>query len=306
MAVRRSGHGRRTAAALPSWDQYAVSWTALHGGIDPRRARPSVERWLRLGYRLAKVCTRLRLRPGTVTGLGLIACLLVPVIAGWSALWTLLAAALVAFAAVTDTVDGAVAVMTSHATRLGYVYDSVVDRIGEACWLLAMWRIGVPAWVLVLAGAMSWLHEYTRARANAAGMTEIGAATLGERPTRVILTVVGLGLAGLFGLGSRDLPAGVVTFAAAVWVVLSVIGFLQLFASIHRALAGRSWPTWQAAPAAGPVVSIPPVVSAGSDAFGTEDDDELAGYTGLPASSAVYSSRSARGAHSAPPETDDD
>ncbi|HEY2795993.1 MAG TPA: CDP-alcohol phosphatidyltransferase family protein [Micromonosporaceae bacterium] len=224
-----------------TWDQYATAWTALHGGIDPRRSRPSVERWLRLGYWLAKICARLRLKPSAITAIGLVACLFVPIGTGHGNGGALLAALLVVVAAITDTVDGALAVMTERATRLGYVYDSVVDRIGEACWLLAMWRIGVHGWIVVLAGALSWLHEYTRSRANAAGMTEIGASTLGERPTRVILAVLAFGLAGLTGAGSRSLPSGIVTFIATVWIVLGVIGFLQLFANIHRALAGRPW-----------------------------------------------------------------
>ncbi|HEY1487110.1 MAG TPA: CDP-alcohol phosphatidyltransferase family protein [Micromonosporaceae bacterium] len=278
--ARRGSRARRTTP-LPNWDQYATSWTALHGGIDPRRARRSVERWLRFGYVIARLCARIHIKPGAVTALGLMACLLVPVFAGRSTGGTLLAAALVAFAAVTDTVDGALAVLTGHATRLGYVYDSVVDRIGEACWLLGMWRIGVHGWVVVLAGSLSWLHEYARSRANAAGMTEIGAATLGERPTRVIVSVFGFALAGLLGLGSPDLPAGVVAFAALAWILLGLIGFLQLFAGIHRALAGRAWQPARRPESvrvdAEPMVTIPPVVT--------------------PASATIYTSQFAHGRH---------
>jgi CDP-diacylglycerol--glycerol-3-phosphate 3-phosphatidyltransferase len=251
----------------------------------------------------------MRVKPGLVTACGLLACLLVPAFAGRGTWWSLLAAGLVAFAAVTDTVDGALAVLTAHTTRLGYVYDSVVDRIGEACWLFAMWRIGVHAWLVVAAGALSWLHEYTRARANAAGMAEIGASTLGERPTRVMLAVLGFGLAGLAGLGNNDLPAGIVTFAATVWVVLGVIGFLQLFASIHRALAGRGWPTWRPAGAAGspPVTPVPvsPATASPIAAMHEVDGDaEVARFASMPATSAVYTSRLARGQHVAPDADD--
>jgi phosphatidylglycerophosphate synthase len=293
MAGRRVPRGGSSAAPTLNWDQYAASWTALHGGIDPRRARRSVERWLRLGYQIAKVCARLRITPGAVTTVGLLACLAVPVIVGRGRWWLLLAAGLVLVAAVTDTVDGALAVVTGRATRLGYVYDSVVDRIGEACWLLAMWRIGVDGWIVVLAGALSWLHEYTRARANAAGMTDIGAATLGERPTRVLLAIIAFGAGGLLGLGSADLPAGFVTFVAAVWIVLAVLGFAQLFGSMHRALVGRNWPGWQ--PAAGRPAAPPPVVDGASDRYADQDfDDEFAHYAALPASTAIYTSRAAQ------------
>jgi phosphatidylglycerophosphate synthase len=293
MAGRRLPRGGRAVAApVPDWDQYAASWTSLHGGIDPRQARPSVERWLRLGYRIAKICARLRVKPGMVTALGLVACLIVPMVAGRGRWWTLLAAGLVVIAAVTDTADGALAVLTAHTTRLGYVYDSVVDRIGEVCWLLAMWRIGVHGWIVVIAGGLSWLHEYTRARANAAGMTDIGAATLGERPTRVVLAVIAFGGGGLLWLANADLPSGFVTFVAAAWVVLSVIGFVQLFGTIQRSLAGQSWPTRQPAPTS-------PAPARAVDAVNAEFPHHAA----LPASSAVYTSQAALGP---PPATDED
>lgn len=210
--------------------------------IDPRQARAFVRNWLRLGYRLAKLCARLHVRPGAVTAIGLAAAVLTPVFATRGGVWAILAAALVLLTAAADTVDGALAVITSHTTRLGYVYDAIVDRIGEACWLLALWLIGVPAYAVVAAGALSWLHEYARSRANAAGMAEIGAATVGERPTRVVLAAFGIGMAGLVGATSDALPAGIATFAVAVWIVLSIIGFAQLFATVHSMLAGRDWP----------------------------------------------------------------
>ena len=282
---------------VPNWDQYAARWTALHGGIDPRRSRPSVERWLHLGYVIAKICARLRIKPGTITALGLFACLLVPVFAGRGPWWTLLAAILVGVSAITDTVDGALAIVTEHTTRLGYVYDSVVDRVAEICWLLALWRLGVPASLAVAAGAMSWLHEYTRARANAAGMAEIGSATLGERPTRVILAVIGLGLAGLFGLGNSDMPRGVATFIAAVWIVLAVIGFMQLFGSIHRALAGRSWPTLRSPAMAGNLAAPSPVVEDLRDLVDPADE-ERARFAAMPATTAIYTSQAVPGRHS--------
>ena len=52
-------------------------------------------------------------------------------------------------AAVADSVDGAVAVVTGRTTRLGYVYDSVADRLGEVAWLLAFWLVGAPGGLVV-------------------------------------------------------------------------------------------------------------------------------------------------------------
>ncbi len=229
---------------LPSWDEYAPMWARLHGGGDPRRARTTVRGWLRFGYTIARTCARLRIRPGAITATGFLASIVVPVFAAQGPPWLPLAALMVVVAALADTVDGALAIITDHTTRLGYVYDSVVDRLAEVIWLAAFWLVGVPAYVVLIAGALTWMHEYVRARANAAGMTEIGGVTLGERPTRVILTAVGLALAGPVGLASPDVGAGVATIAVAVWIVLSLLGFLQLFATIHRVLHGRRWPPW--------------------------------------------------------------
>jgi phosphatidylglycerophosphate synthase len=297
---------------LVTWDQYAAVWASLHGGADPRRARPSVRRWLVVGFRIASVCARLRIRPGAVTAVGLLACVAVPLAARHAAL---LAALLVIVSALTDTVDGALAVLTDRTTRLGYVYDAMVDRLSEAAWLVGFWLLGVPGVVVVAAGGVSWLHEYARARANAAGMTEIGTVTAGERPTRVILAGLGFGLAGLVAPMSRVFSASLATFAVAVWVVFAVIGFAQLFGGVHRALAGRAWPSWRPAGASlasvvgpksdviapkGGVVAPQSAMSIARDVPAPDVDGvdadlaaELAMLVELPGSSTVYASRHA-------------
>jgi CDP-diacylglycerol--glycerol-3-phosphate 3-phosphatidyltransferase len=240
-----------------TWEQYAADWATLHGGTDLRRARPWVRRWLRLSFVIARSLRSARVRPGAVTAVGLIACALTPVFASLGGRFCILAATFVAFAAVADTVDGALAVLSGHTTRLGYVYDAVVDRIGEACWLIALWQVGAAGGVVVAAGALAWLHEYARSRANAAGMTEITAVTVGERPTRALLTFGGLLLAGFTGVINPRVPAGIAAFATATWVVLGLIGFGQLFAAVHRSLAGKYWPRSRPSgrSAAGPTVA---------------------------------------------------
>jgi CDP-diacylglycerol--glycerol-3-phosphate 3-phosphatidyltransferase len=165
-----------------------------------------------------------------VTTAGLIVCWGVPlaVLAGRPGL--VLAAVLVLLSALADGLDGAVAVVTGRASRLGYIYDSVADRLGEAAWLLAFWLAGAPGWLVVAAGAVSWLHEYARARATAAGMTEIGVVTVAERPTRVLIAIFGLLLTVASGL--------VITVAAALWLALAVVGLGQLALAIRRSFSG--------------------------------------------------------------------
>jgi CDP-diacylglycerol--glycerol-3-phosphate 3-phosphatidyltransferase len=83
---------------------------------------------------------------------------------------------------------------------------------------------------------VSWLHEYVRARAIAAGMPDIGAVTVGERPTRVSVAISGLLVGGVAGLVRDGWDAAVVTVAAVAWLALAVIGLGQLTAVVRRAL----------------------------------------------------------------------
>jgi CDP-diacylglycerol--glycerol-3-phosphate 3-phosphatidyltransferase len=202
---------------------------------------------MRLAYRSGRLLAGLGVRPAAVTLVNLVLCALVPLTARQGPVAPLAGAALVVLSTVADSADGAVAIITNRVTRLGYVYDSVVDRLGEAAWLAALWLLGAPAWLAVLAGAVTWLQEYLRARASAAAMKEIGGVTVAERPTRAIIAAIGLALAGLAELASRELPAGIATLASrelpagiatlatAAWLLFGLIGLAQLHGAIHEA-----------------------------------------------------------------------
>jgi phosphatidylglycerophosphate synthase len=218
------------------WNGYAERWAALHGGYDPRHATPPVRGWLRAAYRIARALARLRLRPSAVTFAGVLLAAAVPAAARWGPAGGLVAAALVLLGALADTADGALALVSGRESRLGRVYDSVADRLSEAAWLLGLYLLGAPGWLAAGCLAVTWLHEYVRARATVAGMSEIGAVTVGERPTRVLLALFGLACAGVGGLAAPDLAAGTVTVAAAVWAALGAIGLLQLAVAVRRAL----------------------------------------------------------------------
>jgi CDP-diacylglycerol--glycerol-3-phosphate 3-phosphatidyltransferase len=207
------------------WDGYAERWSELHGGYDPRRASTLVRGWLRLAYEISRQLAKTPIGPGTVTTAGLVLSAAVPLVAWPGGAWLPVSAVLVVLAALADTVDGALAVVTGRTSRLGQVYDSVADRLAEAAWLVALLLAGAPAWLAAM-GGISWLHEYVRARATVAGMAEVGTVTVAERPTRVIVTA--FGLAAMAGWAA--------TVATAVWVVLGGIGLIQLHAAVRRAL----------------------------------------------------------------------
>jgi phosphatidylglycerophosphate synthase len=219
-----------------TWEEYAAAWSELHGGFDPATASPLIRGWVRLAYRGGSLLGRLHVGPGAVTAAGLLLCVAVPFAAAPGPGGLLAAGGIVLLASFADGLDGAVAVVTGRASRLGFVYDSVADRVGEAAWLVAFWVAGAPGWLAVAAGAVSWLHEYVRARAAAAGMAGIGVVTVGERPTRVAVAVAGLVVAGCAGLVRGAWAAPVLTVAAAAWLALALAGLLQLATTVHRSL----------------------------------------------------------------------
>jgi CDP-diacylglycerol--glycerol-3-phosphate 3-phosphatidyltransferase len=219
-------------------EQYAAQWSAGHGGFDPDTASPLVRGWVRLAYRGGTLLGRLGLRPAAVTGIGLLLCVAVPfavLLPGPSGL--ILGGFIVLLASIADALDGAVAVVTGTVSRLGFVYDSVADRLGEVAWLTAFWLAGAPGWLPVAAGAVSWLHEYVRARAAAAGMAEIGVVTVGERPSRVSVASSALVVGGIAGLVHPGWDTAVVIVGASVWLALAMVGAGQLVTVVRRELS---------------------------------------------------------------------
>jgi CDP-diacylglycerol--glycerol-3-phosphate 3-phosphatidyltransferase len=219
-----------------TWQEYARAWSALHGGFDPDSASPVVRGWIRIAYRAGILLGRLGVRPTTVTFAGLLLCLAVPFAAAGGPAGLIGAALLVLAAGFADAFDGAVAVVTGRTSRAGFVIDSVADRVGELAWLAAFWVAGAPGWLVVAGGAVSWLHEYLRARAAAAGMPDIGVVTVGERPTRVSVAISGLLVGGVAGFVHSDWSVPVVVVAAGAWLALAVIGFGQLIGAVRHRL----------------------------------------------------------------------
>jgi phosphatidylglycerophosphate synthase len=220
-----------------TWQEYAAAWSRLHGGFDPEGAAPVVRGWIRLAYRGGSLLGRLRIGPTAVTGIGLLFCLAVPFAALLGSTGLLLGALLVLFAGFADALDGAVAVVTGRASRLGFVYDSVADRLGELAWVAAFWVAGAPGWLAAAGAAVSWLHEYVRARAAAGGMDGLGIVTLGERPTRVSVAISGLLVGGLAGLAHPGWDRTVVVVAMIAWLALGLIGLVQLAIAVRRELS---------------------------------------------------------------------
>jgi CDP-diacylglycerol--glycerol-3-phosphate 3-phosphatidyltransferase len=221
---------------VTDWNGYARQWSALHGGYDPRTAGVPVRGWLRLSYVVARSLAARGVRPSAVTSAGVVVAAAVPVVAAFGASWGPVGALLVLLGAVADSADGALAVVADRETPLGRVYDSVADRVSEAAWLVALFLLGAPGWLAAACLCLTWLHEYVRARATVAGMTGIGAVTVAERPTRVLLALFGLLAAGVAAPLAPDHTGTAATVTAAVWAALGTAGLVHLSVAVVREL----------------------------------------------------------------------
>src|SRR4051794_38364924 len=181
----------------PRGATYDAEWARLHG-VAPADS-VLVHGWVRATATVARPLARRGIAPTAVTLAAVAVAAAAAGASGESRGRAALTAALVLVSALLDGVDGAVAILRRRATPWGYVVASVAARLAEGAFLLAMWRGGATAGVVIGAGAALVLLEYTRARAAAAGMTDAGVVSVGERPTRVVVIVMTLVTAAVVG-----------------------------------------------------------------------------------------------------------
>ena len=131
----------------------------------------------------------------------------------------LAALGLIVASALCDGLDGAVAVVSGRATRVGAVADGLADRIADCAFALAIWRCGAPLWLAATAGALSLVHELSRTVLGGRLRTTI---TVAERPTRVICAALAAASA---AVSDASWPP---TVCAAVWAGAALIGLGRL------------------------------------------------------------------------------
>jgi len=227
------GRGR----PVDSLDGYFERWSALHGGVDPR-ASWLIRGWLTMAYRCAKPLTAIGLSPNGVTVVGVLVAAVVPLLA-WrgvataSSVWLWAALVVAVVTGLLDNLDGAVAVISGRTSRAGYVLDSVADRFSDALLLGSLWVLGAPGLLVALTIFVGFVQEYARARAGAAGISEVGVVSISERPTRIVIVSVFLGLCALAPYGVS--VSTWATLGACMGLVVALIGALQ----VAVALAGR-------------------------------------------------------------------
>ena len=216
MASRKSDRGK-------SGDEHLKAWADVHRTQPPGGL---VGGWLRGVAAVARPLARAGVPADAVTVAALVAAVAAVPLAmvdGWPG--PAAACLAVVVSGLLDSLDGAVAVQAGHTTRVGFLLDSVLDRLADAALPAALAVVaGGAAEVAVAAVAACWWLEYVRARASLASAgpntePERQVITPGERPTRIILTAVGLGLPPLA--------------LAALWGQVVIVGGSALFLLAH-------------------------------------------------------------------------
>ncbi len=213
----------------------ADAWAAQHGGVQ---LSPPVRVWLQLVTRVARLRPVARLSPDLLSAAGVLCAAGALGAAAAGGRWPLLSAVLVVLTGLLDGLDGAVALLTGRARPLGAVVDATADRLGDLAFAAVLAVLGAPPAWCAAAAALVLLHEYVRARAQAAGMAGPGAVTVAERPTRVVVVAVA-------ALGTGLLPSGTpwtgwawATVCAVGWVAAGAVGLVHLGVGVARAVPG--------------------------------------------------------------------
>jgi CDP-diacylglycerol--glycerol-3-phosphate 3-phosphatidyltransferase len=167
-----------------SKSEFLEKWSQLHSDSP---ITGIVGAWLSISFRFGLIATLLRITPNALTLLGLLAAVAT---AYWAlSLWAI---ALLVFSLFCDGIDGSVAIFQRKESARGAIFDSVADRISEAFWLVALYRIGVPAWITILLWVIASVQEYARARLSSLGVKDIGVITPVERPVRASFIFIAL------------------------------------------------------------------------------------------------------------------
>ena len=163
---------------------FFAKWSALHGNAE---IKGIVKAWLKISFASAKFLSPLRLTPNLLTLLGIVFAVAMAV--NPLSLWAIPLLVLSLYA---DGIDGSVAIYQNRESQFGAILDSVADRISEALWFYVAFRIGAPAWIVLLTYVTASTQEYARARLGGLGISEVGVVTPAERPVRASFIFIAL------------------------------------------------------------------------------------------------------------------
>ena len=193
-------------------NEFYLAWSKLHG--DPKIAG-IVKGWLSISFPTSKALARIRITPNALTILGLVFGVLLYMKA--NAIWAPL---ILVISLICDGVDGSLAIITGKSSKWGGLLDSVVDRLTEVFWILALYSLGVDLKILITVLILASAQEYLRARAGGVGLTQVGVVTVAERPVRASFVFI--------ALVAINLNLEILNQITFVWLILQAISFLTV------------------------------------------------------------------------------
>jgi len=193
-------------------DEFFLAWSKLHGDA---KVSGIVKGWLSISFPVSKALAKIRVTPNALTILGLVFGILLYM--NSSAIWAPL---ILVISLICDGVDGSLAIITRQSSKWGALLDSVVDRLTEVFWVLAIYSVGVDSKILITVLILASTQEYLRARAGGVGLKQVGVVTVAERPVRASFIFIALVA---FNLNLEILNQ--ITF---VWLILQAISFLTV------------------------------------------------------------------------------
>ena len=193
-------------------DEFFLAWSKLHGDA---KVSGIVKGWLSISFPVSKALAKIRVTPNALTILGLVFGILLYM--NSSAIWAPL---ILVISLICDGVDGSLAIITRQSSKWGALLDSVVDRLTEVFWVLALYSLGVDSKILITVFILASTQEYLRARVGGVGLKQVGVVTVAERPVRASFIFIALVA---FNLNLEILNQ--ITF---VWLILQAISFLTV------------------------------------------------------------------------------
>lgn len=193
-------------------DEFFLAWSKLHGDA---KVSGIVKGWLSISFPVSKALAKMRVTPNALTILGLVFGILLYM--NSNAIWAPL---ILVISLICDGVDGSLAIITRQSSKWGALLDSVVDRLTEVFWVLALYSLGVDSKILITVLILASTQEYLRARAGGVGLKQVGVITVAERPVRASFIFIALVA---FNLNLEILNQ--ITF---VWLILQAISFLTV------------------------------------------------------------------------------
>ena len=193
-------------------DEFFLAWSKLHGDA---KVSGIVKGWLSISFPVSKALAKIRVTPNALTILGLVFGILLYM--NSNAIWAPL---ILVISLICDGVDGSLAIITRQSSKWGALLDSVVDRLTEVFWVLALYSLGVDSKILITVLILASTQEYLRARAGGVGLKQVGVITVAERPVRASFIFIALVA---FNLNLEILNQ--ITF---VWLILQAISFLTV------------------------------------------------------------------------------